>query len=91
MSNAGNSADAVLFKKKVLANKLVLYVKLECCHQRTLKHMMNDFLLTDEIKQGPSIMGKTYHYHTALYNKEKLLTKMNQYRLRNWYFEPLRE
>lgn len=91
MSNAGNSSDAILFDKKIKGDILVLYVKGESCHQRTLKHMMNDVLFTDEVKLGPSYNGKSYHYHTAWCKKSRLLIKMNQYRLHNWYFLPLKE
>jgi len=89
MANAGYSADKKFISQCIRDNKLLVIKPEEHPIIQDFKQRINVLLIEDEIKWYPSFNGKKYAVHTAWGRKYQLLIKINQIRMKNWFWDRL--
>jgi hypothetical protein len=88
MANAGYSSDCKLVRNSIDEGNLLTIHESEHPISKRFKSALNELILNDKsyhYKYG----GKTYYSHSAWSESEKILIKINQLRLKYWYWEKI--
>jgi hypothetical protein len=91
MANAGHSKDNKLVKQLLKTGKILPINYNEPDFVTKIKLLINDLVLNDKILTRTLPWGKheKYEYHSAWERQTKVMIKINQIRIRNWYFNKL--
>ena len=87
MANAGYSADNKFIDQAIKVGKLIAINPDEHPIIQDFKNRINVLLLNDKVIPH-KFHGKTYYHHTA-YCDNKLLIKINQIRMKKWFWDKL--
>jgi hypothetical protein len=88
MADAGYSADKKFIAEAIRSGKLLHSTKEEHPIIQSFKHRIN-FLLLDDVLTPHKYDGKKYYSHSAWGGMYQLLVKMNQIRMKNWFWDKL--
>lgn len=90
MANAGYSSDCILLTKLIQEQKQIKILPTDNDVEIIIKNKLNNLVLNDVISNF-SLNDKKYLTHSAWEHKSKVLIKINQIRIKNWYFSKLKE
>ena len=88
MANAGYSSDYKLIRHSLDYGKILKIKSDDYYLQKYLKEYVNKLILGDVVT-NECWNGKNYLRHSSWDNVSKTAIKMNQLRLRHWYFKPI--
>ena len=84
----GSSSDCKLMKKAISSGKCLKVNDTDTSLEIKFKTMINHLVLEDELIYY-NFNGKKISYHSSYRKKSKVLIKINQLRLKNWFFKPI--
>ena len=89
MANSGNSRDSTILRNCIFDGRCLKYNENDCFYDTLFKNIINKVVLSDVVTNH-SWNGKTYYNHSAHFTSSKnAINKINQIRLKNWYFNPI--
>lgn len=90
MANAGRSSDSLLVKRLIKEGKYIKHYPGERWCVWDMKNRINKLIL-DDVVHNERYNGKNYEVHSAWRHTTRLMIKLNQIRLHEWYFDKLKE
>jgi len=88
MANAGYSADKKFITEAIRSGKLLDVKSTEQPLIQIFKEKINFLIKNDDIT-AHKFDGKKYYSHSAWGGMYQLLVKMNQIRMKNWFWDKL--
>jgi len=89
MANAGNSKDCLLISNLIkLGNTIKIYDNDHFCAIK-IKTLINNLIESDRITNKTYNSKIKYVYHSAWEKKHKILIKINQIRVNNFYYKDI--
>lgn len=88
MADNGYSHDNKVIHDAFTAGKILQIKQGEHFIARRLKEYINDLIINDEVKAN-TFCGKSYNYHTAWVRMHKVTNKINQLRMKHWYWDKI--
>lgn len=89
MANAGFSSDCKLIKETITSGKILKINDTDTSIEIKIKKMINDLVLTDEIINRTYGSNIKHQYHSSWGKMYKVLIKINQLRLKHWFFKAI--
>lgn len=83
------SADCKLIEKAIFGGKCLKINKVDNTIEIQIKTMINHLVLEDKITSYTSCNGKKIPFHSSWTKMYKTLIKINQLRLKHWYFKSI--
>jgi hypothetical protein len=89
MTNAGFSPDCKIIKETLSNGKFLKVNDSDTPLEIKIKVMINRLVLDDETINRTYGNGVKYQYHSSWSKIYSVLIKINQLRLKNWFFKPI--
>lgn len=88
MADNGYSHDNKIISEAFQAGKILQIKQDEHFIARRLKEYINDLIINDEVKHR-TFCGKSYPYHTSWGRMHRVTNKINQLRMKYWYWDKI--
>lgn len=89
MANAGEGMDTKLLKKFIRKRYYIPLLESDNDIDIQIKNIMNNLIENDEV-QTKTYNSTKYEWHSAWQKLSRVLIKINQLRVNNFYYKPLK-